>query len=216
MFRSARICLYLSTLALLLTCSLPAHAQTAPPQKRPTAAERSAKETIAAPTLRVLDDEEYELRSAAEFMPTEKYSFRPTQGDYGGVYPAYGSKELRTFAEQIKHVACANFGFSAELDGKTPPPACDTGGPSPAKARDELVTYLRDSFKALRKSISGITQKNMFDPIDGPYAGPNTRLGIANVAIWHCADHYGQLVLYLRLNGIVPPASRPNPPDLKD
>src|SRR6266851_435104 len=105
---------------------------------------------------------------------------------------------------------------AAELSAKTPPPDCDKGGPSPAKTRDELVSYLRDSFKALRKSLSAVTQKNMFDPIEGPYAGPNTRLGIANVAIWHGADHYGQLVLYMRLNGIVPPASRPNPPKLKD
>src|SRR5216684_3516131 len=152
-------------------------------QSAPTAAELSAKETVASAFLRSLDDEEYELRSVAE---------------------------------QIKHVACANFAFSAELDGKTPPPDCDKGGPSPAKTRDELVSYLRDSFKALRKSLSAVTQKNMFDPIEGPYAGPNTRLGIANVAIWHGADHYGQLVLYMRLNGIVPPASRPNPPELKD
>ncbi len=185
-------------------------------QAVPTAAELSAKETVAAAFLRSLDDEEYELRSAAEFMPADKYAYRPAQGDYGAVYPGYGPKELRTFAEQIKHVACANFAFSAELDGRTPPPACDKGGPSPAKTRDELVSYLRDSFKALKKSIGAMTPKNMFDPIEGPYAGPNTRLGIANVAIWHGADHYGQLVLYMRLNGIVPPASRPNPPKLKD
>ena len=185
-------------------------------QSAPTAAELSAKETVASAFLRSLDDEEYELRSAAEFMPAGKYGYRPAQGDYGGVYPGYGPKELRTFAEQIKHVACANFAFSAELDGKTPPPDCDKGGPNPAKTRDELVSYLRDSFKALRKSLSAVTQKNMFDPIEGPYAGPNKRLGIANVAIWHGADHYGQLVLYMRLNGIVPPASRPNPPKLKD
>jgi DinB family protein len=185
-------------------------------QSVPTAAELSAKETVAAAFLRSLDDEEYELRSAAEFMPADKYGYRPTQGDYGDVYPGYGPKELRTFAEQIKHVACANFAFSAELNGRTPPPACDKGGPSPAKTRDELVVYLRDSFKALKKSIGAMTAKNMFDPIEGPYAGPNTRLGIANVAIWHGADHYGQLVLYMRLNGIVPPASRPNPPKPKD
>jgi hypothetical protein len=191
-------------------------AESAPAPKQPTAAELSAKETVAAPFLRTLSMEEYELRSAAEFTPADKYSYRPTQGDYGGVYPGYGPKELRTFGEQLKHVACANFGFSAELDGKTPPPHCDTGGPSPAKTRDELVGYLRDSFKALQKSLSAITQKNMFDPIEGPYAGPNTRLGIANIAIWHCADHYGQLVLYMRLNGIVPPASRTKPPEIKD
>ena len=201
--------------ALFLPC---AHlrAQAVAQQKPPTAAEVSAKETVAAAFLRTLGDEEYELRSAAEFTPAEKYNYRPTAGDYGAVYPGYGPKELRTFGEQIKHVACANFAFSAELDGKTPPAACDTGGPSPAKSRDELVAYLRDSFKALRKSLSATTQKNMFDPIEGPYAGPNTRLGLANVAIWHCADHYGQLVLYMRLNGIVPPASRLKPPELKD
>ena len=191
-------------------------AQAAPP-KQPTAAELSAKETVAAAFLRTLHDEEYELRSAAEFVPADKYGYRPAHGDYGGgVNQGYGPQELRTFAEQIKHVACANFAFSAELDGKTPPLACDTGGPSAAKTRDELVTYLHDSFKALHKSIAAITPKNMFDPIEGPYAGPNTRLGIANVAVWHCADHYGQLVLYMRLNGIVPPASRKIPPQIKD
>ena len=209
------ICMCVTGALLFLFCAHP-HAQAAAQQKPATATELSAKETVGAAFLRTLDDEAYELRSAAEFTPAEKYNYRPTPGDYGGVYPGYGPKELRTFGEQIKHVACANFAFSAELDGKTPPAACDTGGPSPAKSRDELVAYLRDSFKALRKSLGAITQKNMFDPIEGPYAGPNTRLGLANVAIWHCADHYGQLVLYMRLNGIVPPASRAKPPELKD
>lgn len=190
--------------------------QEQPTPKQPSAKELAAKETIASALLRTLDYETYEMRSAAEFMPADKYDYRPKHGDYGGEYPGYGPKELRTFGEQIKHVACANFAFSAELDGKTPPARCDTGGPSTAKSRDELVAYLRDSHKALRKSIEAITQKNMFDPIEGPYAGPNTRLGIAHTAIWHLADHYGQMVLYMRLNGIVPPASRTNPPEIKD
>jgi len=185
-------------------------------EKNPTAAEMSAHETVASALLRQFQGEEYEFRSAAEAMPLEKFSYRPKPGDFGGVYPGYGPKELRTFAEQVKHVACSNFAFAAELDGKQPPPACDTGGPSAAKTRQELVAYLRESFKALKTSLGAVTQKNMFDPIEGPYAGPNTRLGLATVAIWHVADHYGQLVLYLRLNGIVPPASRPNPPELKD
>jgi len=189
-------------------------AQAAPAQL--TAAEISKKETVASALLRMLDEEEYEVRSAAEYMPADKYGFRPAQGDYGGVYPGYGPKELRAFAEQIKHIACANFAFGAEMDGETPPADCDKGGPNSAKTRGELVAYLRESHKALRKSIEAITQKNMFDPVEGPYAGPNTRLGIAETAVWHLADHYGQLVLYMRLNGIVPPASRPEPPKLHD
>ena len=190
--------------------------QPPPAQHEPTAAEISAKETIASSLLRNFQFEEYEVRSAAEAVPADKYNFRPRPGNFGGVYPGYGPKEMRTFAEQIKHVACANFAFAAELDGKQPPPACDTGGPNPAKTRDDLIVYLRDSFKALKTSLGAITQQNMFDPIEGPYAGPNTRLGLAEVCLWHAADHYGQLVLYMRLNGIVPPASRPNPPELKD
>jgi DinB superfamily len=190
--------------------------QTTPPPKQPTAAELSVKETPASAILRTFEFEEYQFRSAAEAMPADKYTYRPAQGNYGGVYPGYGPKELRTFGEQVKHLACSNFGFSAELDGKAPPPDCDKGGPSPAKTREELVAYLHDSFKALKKSLGAIDQKNMFDPIEGPYAGPNTRLGLATVCVWHVADHYGQLVLYMRLNGIVPPASRPNPPELKD
>jgi hypothetical protein len=190
--------------------------QNAAPPKQPTAAEMAAKETVASALLRGLDYEEYQLRSAAMAMPAEKYSWRPVAGNFGGVNPGYGPTEMRTFGEQVKHVACANFGFSEQLDGKPPTPNCDQGGPSPAKARDELIVYLRDSFKAVRKSLGAITQKNMFDPIEGLYDTPNTRLGVAHTVIWHCADHYGQLAIYMRLNAIVPPASRPDPPKLKD
>ena len=123
---------------------------------------------------------------------------------------------MRTFAEQVKHVACSNFGFAAEFDGQKAPDACDKGGPSPAHCKNELLICLRDSFAAIRNSLGGITAQNMYEPIEGPYAGPNTRLGLATVVIWHAADHYGQVTLYLRLNGIVPPASRPNPPQVKD
>jgi DinB superfamily len=182
----------------------------------PTAAELSKKETVASALLRQIEYQVYELRSAAEAVPEEKYAYRPSASDFAGVHPSDGPTLLRTFAEQVKHVACSNFAFAAELDGQKPPEACDRGGPSPAKTRKELLVYLRDSFAAVKKSLGAITAKNMFDPIEGPYAGPNTRLGLAEVVIWHAADHYGQMVLYMRLNGIVPPASRPNPPELQD
>jgi hypothetical protein len=189
--------------------------QTAPAHQ-PTAAELSHNETVGTALMRTFGNQEYEFRSAAEAMPPDKYDFRPVvQGKFTEPAP-FGPTELRTFAEQVKHVACANFAFAAEFDGKTPPPNCDKGGPSPAKTRAELLTYLRDSFAALNKSLNAVTSKNMYEPIEGPYAGPNTRLGLAGIAIWHVADHYGQVAMYLRLNGIVPPASRAKPPDLKD
>ncbi len=204
--------------SIMLSLTVPKHARArqAEPQREPTAAEMSKKETVASALLRGLQYQEYEVRSAAEAMPEEKYGYRPAEGKFKNEKPEFGPTEVRTFAEQIKHVACANFGFAAELDGAKPPDACHKGGPSPAKTKKELVTYLRDSFAAIRKSLGAIDAKNMFDPIEGPYAGPNTRLGIATVISWHNADHYGQMALYLRENNIVPPASRPNPPKLQD
>jgi DinB superfamily len=187
----------------------------APPHE-PTAAELSHNETVGTALMRTFGGQEFEFRSAAEAMPEDKYGFRPAMPSKPTEPAAFGPTDLRTFAEQVKHVACSNFAFASELDGKIPPADCDKGGPSPAKTRAELLTYLRNSFAAMNNSLNAVTSKNMYEPIEGPYGGPNTRLGLAGLAIWHVADHYGQLVMYLRLNGIVPPASRPNPPELKD
>jgi hypothetical protein len=192
----------------------PTPKQSTPPHE-PTAAEMSKSETVASAMLRSVEYQEYEVRSAAEAMPGEKYAYRPAEGKFKNEKPEFGPGEVRTFAQQVKHVACSNFAFAAELDGQQPPPGCDKDGPSPAKTKPELLTYLRDSFAAIRKSVGALDQKNMFDPIEGPYAGPNTRLGLAGVIVWHNADHYGQMALYLRLNNIVPPASRPAPPPLR-
>jgi DinB superfamily len=185
-------------------------------QRRPTAAELSRDETPAKAIMRTFQFQEYGVRSAAEAMPEDKWNFRPAPGLFKEEKPEYGPSEMRTFGDQVKHVACANFAFAAELDGTKPPEGCDKGGPSPAKTRPELLTYLRDSFSAVNKSLGAITVKNMFDPIEGPYGGPNTRLGLAEICVWHAADHYGQMTIYLRLNGIVPPASRNPPPKLQE
>ena len=184
--------------------------------QKPTGAEMSKEETVASALLRGLQFQEYEVRSAAEAMPEKLYAYRPAAGKFKSEKPEYGPAEVRRFSEQIKHVACSNFAFAAELDGQKPPDACDTGGPDPAKSKRELLIYLRNSFAVIRKSLGAITAQNQFDPIEGPYAGPNTRLGLAIVVLWHNADHYGQMVIYLRLNGIVPPASRSNPPPIEE
>jgi uncharacterized damage-inducible protein DinB len=199
---------------LLVIFGLPA---ASPSQgQKPTAAEMSKKETVASALLRAVSLQEYEVRSAAEAMPENLYAYRPAEGKFKSEKPAFGPSEMRTFAEQVKHVACANFAFAAEFEGQQPPAVCDKGGPDPAKTKRELLIYLRNSFLAISKSFQAIKPENQFEPIEGPYAGPNTRLGLAGVVIWHNADHYGQMAVYLRLNGIVPPPSRPNPPPVKD
>lgn len=204
----------LIAIVILANATFLANAQDQTVQHQPTSAELSRDETPAKAIMRTFEFQEYDVRSAAEAMPEDKWEFRPAPGMFKSEKPQFGPAEMRTFGEQVKHVACANFAFSAELDGATPPAGCDKDGPSPAHTRAELLTYLRDSFIALNKSLNAITVKNMYDPMHGPYATPNTRLGLAVIAVWHNADHFGQMAIYLRLNGIVPPSSRNPPPKL--
>ena len=139
--------------------------------------------------------------SVAEAMPAEKYDYVPNApgGNFVG---------MRSFGEQVKHVACANFAFFNEIEGKTPPEHCEKGGPSPAKSKAELVKYLKDSFEYGNKVCATLNSKNEMDRVEGQYGGPNTKLGVAVIAVWHFADHYGQIVEYLRMNGIVPPPTQ--------
>jgi hypothetical protein len=132
-------------------------------------------------------------------MPEAKYSFVPATGNFEGA---------RTFGEQVKHVACANFAFFNEIEGKTPPDHCEKGGPDKARTKAELVKYLKDSFEYGNRVLATINTQNAMKRVEGPYAGPNTRLGMAVVAVWHIADHYGQIAMYLRLSGIVPPSTQ--------
>jgi uncharacterized damage-inducible protein DinB len=160
---------------------------------------QSTPKTIAESVERSLNPVERAFLSVAEAMPEAKYSFIPKDGNFAGT---------RSFAEQVKHVACSQFAFFNEIEGKTPPANCEQGGPSKAATKAELLKYLRDSFDYSSKVLATINQKNALDRVDGHYAGPNTRLGMAVTAVWHITDHYGQIVEYLRMNGIVPPLTQ--------
>jgi len=150
---------------------------------------------------------EQQVVSAAEAMPEDKYGFAPTSGEFKGV---------RTFAEEVKHIGFANHLFFGPLMGET----IDTkniqqesNGSAELKSKAEIVQYLKDSFALGHKAIATITSENEVTPLAKP-ALPflSTRLAIANIGSFHPMDHYGQMVEYLRMNNIVPPASRPRPP----
>jgi hypothetical protein len=141
---------------------------------------------------------EGDFTSLAEAMPEEKWSFRPTQ---------YAFTDVRTFGEQVKHVACANEAWAKKLRGETPPDHCDTDGPNPAKTKTEILLYVRESFGRMDDEIAESKLDNLMAPMKGPYAGDN-RLEVLNSALCHISDHCGQLLEYVRMNGIVPPASR--------
>ena len=142
---------------------------------------------------------EKEVVSAADAMPEEKYSFAPTAGDFTGV---------RTFAQQVKHVAAANYGLAAYVRGEKPAPEEESEtGPDAVRSKAQIMEYLKGSFAALHKAVATVTEASMIEPLTTPHK-QKTRLQFVVDAVAHSYDHYGQMVEYLRMNGIVPPASR--------
>jgi hypothetical protein len=184
------------TAILLLALGSGANMAAANPQ-----AKMDQKPTVAAVLNGTLGGFEKEVVSAAEAMPDEKFNFTPTQGDFKGV---------RTFAQQIKHIAAVNYMFgSAILSEKPPVPLGGENGPDNITSKADVVKFLKDSFEYLHKAIGTLDESNILGQVQSPF-GPNkmTRLTIATIAIAHPMDHYGQMVEYLRMNNIVPPASR--------
>jgi hypothetical protein len=144
---------------------------------------------------------ESELVPAAEAMPEDKYDFAPSSGEFKGV---------RTFAQQVKHVAAINYIVGAAILGEKPP--VDTNeekGPDSVKSKADILKFLKESYAYAHKATATITDANALEPIATPFGKTKgTRVGLGNVFAWHGFDHYGQMVEYLRMNGIVPPASR--------
>jgi hypothetical protein len=144
---------------------------------------------------------EHEFVPAAEAMPEDKFGFAPTGGEFKGV---------RTYAQQIKHVAAVNYMFGAAiLEEKPPVDTGDESGPAAITSKADIIKFLKESFAYVHKAIATINEKNLVVTVKSPFGeGSVTRLGLATSVSWHGFDHYGQMVEYLRMNGIVPPASR--------
>jgi hypothetical protein len=138
----------------------------------------------------------------ASVMPEDKYGFAPNNGDFKGV---------RTFGEQLKHVAATNFLFASTILGEKSPEEIgeNEAGPASVKTKAQIVKYLESSFDYAQKAAASIDEKNIVSPIKNPFGeGTSTRLAMANLIVGHCFDHYGQMVEYLRMNQIIPPASQ--------
>jgi uncharacterized damage-inducible protein DinB len=159
------------------------------------------KRTIQQVLDRSVGNVEKEFVPAAEAMPENKYNFAPTDGEFKGV---------RTFAQQVKHVAATNFELGAViLQEKPRPDIGDETGPDSVKTKAECVQYLKESFAYLHKAIAAINDQNVVESLKSPWGQSTvTRMGLVTLLVGHCFDHYGQMAVYLRMNGIVPPASR--------
>jgi DinB superfamily len=145
---------------------------------------------------------ESEVVSLAEAMPAEKYGFAPTAGTFAGV---------RTFLQQVKHIGTTNYMVCSAVLGQKPD--IDMGknenGSDSIKTKDQAVKYLKDSFAYCHKAMDTLTAANQLDMLPSPFGqGQMARGAAAFVPVWHSFDHYGQMVEYARMNGVVPPASR--------
>jgi uncharacterized damage-inducible protein DinB len=161
----------------------------------------------AAPSIgKILDGEiasvEGEVVSLAEAMPADKYDFAPKEGKFDGV---------RSFSQQMSHIAAVNYMVASAALGEKNPSDAGPGenGPASVQGKEAVVKYLKDSFAYAHKAAAATTTANALDMLAPPFGKAKMpRMGILSIVSWHSFDHYGQAVVYARMCGIVPPASR--------
>jgi hypothetical protein len=158
--------------------------------------------TITSAVDREISAIEKEVVEAAEAMPEDKFNFSPESLNI----PGSQYKGVRTFALQVKHIATSNYFIWSPLTGdKLPEGLKDGNGPEGLKSKAEIIKFLKDSFALGHKAVATLTAENMLQTAEH---SKSTRLHLATFGVAHAYDHYGQMVEYLRMNGIVPPASR--------
>ena len=159
-----------------------------------------AADRISTMYLKQVDLVEHDLVSLAEAMPADKYSFRPSGPQFG---------DVRTFGEQVKHAATMIFMTSAiVLEEKSPyGPGTNNNGPDDVQGKAQIVAYLKQSIAYARRAMSSLTEQNHLDPLN-TYFGQQSRIEVAAGVAYHSYNHYGQMVVYARMCGVVPPSSQ--------
>lgn len=162
-----------------------------------------------APTVNKLYDGQFssierELVPLVEAMSESQMSFAPTKGEFKGA---------RTFAQQATHVATVIYVVASKLQGEANPidPGKDENGPANLKTKADVVKFVKDAFAYGHKGLATVNDKNQLELIASPFGnGKMARGAAASILTWHSFDHYGQMAVYARMNGVVPPASRRN------
>jgi uncharacterized damage-inducible protein DinB len=170
-----------AVVALNLALASPANAQISPNLPNPIMAPNPLTTTLSIFRSNMQD----KIMKAADAMPESKYSYRPT-------------KDVRSFAEILNHVAEISYILCSNVKGEAPP------GPAPAKAaKAEIMAYLKGGFAYCDGVYSAFTDAHLNDPAD--FWGHKTnKMFILTQVGNHDALHYGNLVTYLRINGLEP------------
>jgi hypothetical protein len=161
---------------------------------------RTTKPSVTAEFQRFVSGPERGCLTLAEAMPEDRYMFVPTNGEFKGV---------RSFAQLAKHIAVDNYLAGAALLGEKPPidPGALENGPDSIQSKAQIMKFLRDSFAYLHGGMAKVNEKNLMEMIDYPGGARVTRLAVVASAISHPWDIYGQMIEYLRMNGIDPQAA---------
>jgi hypothetical protein len=172
--------------------------------RAPTSTSVNDTDPVASMYLHQVKLVEDDALSLARAMPAEKYDFAPSQGAFTGV---------RTFGEQVRHLATMIYMTAAiVLEEKSPyEPGPGDNGPASITSKEEVLEYLQGSLAYARKAMSSLTKQNQLDTVK-TYFGPMARSAVAAGVAYHGFNHYGQMVVYARMNGVVPPSSRLSPP----
>lgn len=193
--------LLLSAVLILTASTLGQGTKSAAVATAPQAQPSQPAPTLASAIDREISAVEKQVLDAAEAMPEDKFNFSPESLNLpGGNY-----KGVRTFAVQVKHIAASNYFIWSGLTGdKLPENLKDGNGPEDVKTKAEILKFLKDSFALGHKAAATLTPENM---LQTPEHSKSTRLRLATFGVAHAFNHYGQMVEYLRMNGIVPPAT---------
>ena len=178
------------TLAILFTlAATAAHAQTA---KTPAKKPKPSEESLAA--WNVIARKVIEM---AEDFPEDKYDYKPTP-------------EVRSFRQMLLHIAAVNYFFTNAAEGHVVAPAEDDPAPEKYRTKAQVVAFVTQSFADGAAAIQKRGVRGMAQHVKHPFANRLSSLNnICRDIVEHSGEHYGNLVVYYRLNKMIPPASRP-------
>lgn len=180
--------------ALSLAVLTTACGGTTPEQPEPTAAATApaGTATVLGDLLKDWQDQKDTMLKIADAMPEDKFGYKTTPPQ-------------RSYGEQVMHIATVNVDILKWIGGQTPAPSFTAES---AKTKADMLKAMADSYDYGTALLKEQTDATIAQTIDGRFLGPSTRARLFWFLLGHSMDVYGQMVVYLRLNGIVPPASR--------
>jgi uncharacterized damage-inducible protein DinB len=167
---------------------------TTPEQREPTAAATApeGEATVLGDLMKDWQDQKDTMLKIADAMPEDKFGYKSTPPQ-------------RSYGEQVMHIATTNLDILKWIGGQTPAPSFTAES---VKTKADMLKAMADSYDYGTALLEEQTDATITQTIDGRFLGPSTRARLFWFLLGHSMDVYGQMAVYLRLNGIVPPASR--------